>query len=137
MTRIRSLHHAFSVALVTSLTLCAACASRPQAKPAAEKPTNTPAAAPPPSAPSAPEAAPEQAQPTPPPSAAKPKTKPPANAKPRIIHPLGDAQDCMEMYGFCTPPPERLCTSSAFVLSCGETGQLPTPSHEWLRCVCP
>jgi hypothetical protein len=81
-------------------------------------------------APVAPTVAPE-----PPPSAAK--TTPPAGAKLRTIHPQGDATDCIEMYGTCTPPPDRLCTSSAFVLSCGETGQLPTGQREWLRCVCP
>ena len=57
-------------------------------------------------------------------------------AKVRTIHPSGDAKDCIEMYGTCTPPPDRLCTSSAFVLSCGESGQLPE-SKEMLRCVCP
>ena len=59
-----------------------------------------------------------------------------AERKTRTIHPTTDSKDCIEMYGSCTPPPDRLCTSSAFVLSCGETGQLPS-SKEWLRCECP
>ena len=70
------------------------------------------------------------------PSAAASK-QPPAGTKVRAIHPHSGNQDCMEMYGFCTPPPDQLCTSSAFVLSCGETGQLPGGSREWLRCICP
>ena len=55
----------------------------------------------------------------------------------RVIHPTADAKDCIEMYGTCTEPPERLCTTSAFVLSCGERGQLPAGNREWLRCDCP
>lgn len=40
------------------------------------------------------------------------------------------------MYGHCSEPPDELCTSSAFVLGCGESGQLPS-TKEWLSCVCP
>jgi hypothetical protein len=63
-------------------------------------------------------------------------TKPPAAAKHEIIHPQAGQTDCTEMYGTCTPPPDRICTSTAFVLSCNETGQRPN-TNTWLKCVCP
>jgi hypothetical protein len=62
----------------------------------------------------------------------------PAQARPRsrTLHPAPGSQDCMEMYGSCTEPPERLCTSSALVLACGESAELPS-TGEQLLCACP
>jgi hypothetical protein len=54
----------------------------------------------------------------------------------RIIHPTQGRSDCMEMYGSCSPPPDPLCTSSAFVLECGQKERHPS-GREWLQCVCP
>jgi len=54
----------------------------------------------------------------------------------RTIHPQPGSSDCIEMYGSCTPPPDPLCTSNAFVLACGESGQLPS-SGERIVCACP
>jgi hypothetical protein len=54
----------------------------------------------------------------------------------RDIHPNPGSTGCLEMYGTCTPPPDQLCTSSAFYLDCGKIGQLPS-NGEMLRCVCP
>jgi len=54
----------------------------------------------------------------------------------RTIHPASGSEECVEMYGTCTPPPDPLCTSNAFVLPCGESGELPS-NGERLSCVCP
>lgn len=54
----------------------------------------------------------------------------------RTIHPAAGSKECVEMYGTCTPPPDPLCTSNAFVLACGESGELPS-TGERLACVCP
>jgi hypothetical protein len=54
----------------------------------------------------------------------------------RTIHPAAGSEECVEMYGSCTPPPDPLCTSNAFVLACGESGELPS-SGERLTCACP
>jgi hypothetical protein len=54
---------------------------------------------------------------------------------PREIHLNPGNTGCIEMYGTCTPPPDQLCTSSAFYLDCNKTGQLPS-TGEWLHCVC-
>jgi|GEM_PF-5317433 len=55
----------------------------------------------------------------------------------RTIHPAsGGEKECVEMYGSCTPPPDPLCTSNAFVLACGESGELPS-TGERLSCTCP
>jgi hypothetical protein len=77
-------------------------------------------------------------------SAAKPSELRGAQASPervraraRTIHPLnGGDKECTEMYGTCTPPPDRLCTSSALVLGCGESAELPS-TGERLTCACP
>lgn len=54
----------------------------------------------------------------------------------QTIHPPPGQTDCVEMYGTCTPEPNRICTSTAFVLSCNETGQRPN-SNTKLKCACP
>lgn len=54
----------------------------------------------------------------------------------RTIHPAAGSEECVEMYGTCTPPPDPLCTSNAFVLACGESGELPS-TGERLSCACP
>lgn len=54
----------------------------------------------------------------------------------RTIHPQPGSSDCIEMYGSCTPPPDPLCTSNAFVLACGESGDLPS-NGERIVCACP
>jgi hypothetical protein len=54
----------------------------------------------------------------------------------REIHPTPGNTGCLEMYGTCTPPPDQICTSSAFYLDCNAKGQLPS-NGEWLRCICP
>jgi hypothetical protein len=59
-----------------------------------------------------------------------------AHAEQRTIHPQPGNSDCIEMYGSCTPPPDQLCTSNAFVLACGERGELPS-NGELIACVCP
>jgi hypothetical protein len=59
-----------------------------------------------------------------------------ARAKVETIHPQAGQRDCTEMYGSCTDPPDRICTSTALVVGCGETAQRPN-SHVWLKCVCP
>ena len=61
-----------------------------------------------------------------------------ASAAPRArtIHPASGSEECVEMYGTCTAPPDPLCTSHAFVLACGESGVLPS-SGERLSCACP
>ena len=59
-----------------------------------------------------------------------------AEHKQRTIHPQPGNSDCIEMYGSCTPPPDQLCTSNAFVLACGESGELPS-NAERIVCVCP
>lgn len=67
-----------------------------------------------------------------PPLAAKPKR----GAKTRDIHPQSGAAGCVEMYGTCTPPPEKLCTTSALYVDCGKQAQVPS-STDWVNCVCP
>lgn len=62
--------------------------------------------------------------------------RPAPGARMRSIHPNAGGSQCVEMYGSCAPGVDVLCTSNAFVLACGETGQLPS-SGEWLMCVCP
>jgi hypothetical protein len=71
-----------------------------------------------------------------------PTTAAPAVAKkskgaksPREIQLSPGNTGCVEMYGTCTPPPDQLCTTSAFYLDCNKTGQLPS-TGEWLRCIC-
>jgi hypothetical protein len=54
----------------------------------------------------------------------------------REVHPQPGQDGCIEMYGSCTPGPDRICTSEMYYLDCGERGQLPATS-EPLRCVCP
>jgi hypothetical protein len=54
----------------------------------------------------------------------------------RIVHPQPGKADCIEMYGSCSDGADRVCSSGAFVLSCGEKGRHPV-SHEWVRCSCP
>ncbi|HET8938343.1 MAG TPA: hypothetical protein VFN67_33090 [Polyangiales bacterium] len=54
----------------------------------------------------------------------------------RTIHPTSGGNECVEMYGSCTEPPDQLCTSNALALQCGEHGQLPS-TGEQLTCVCP
>jgi hypothetical protein len=74
-----------------------------------------------------------------PPGATLERPGTPAQAKTRgkvrQIAPLEGSTGCVEMFGSCTPPPERLCTSSAFYLDCGERGTLPS-TGEMLHCVC-
>ena len=60
----------------------------------------------------------------------------PTPPKPRTIHATAGSNECLEMYGSCTEPPDQLCTSNALVLQCGERGQLPS-TGEQLTCVCP
>jgi hypothetical protein len=56
----------------------------------------------------------------------------------RTIHPLAGGEDCIEMYSACTETPKRTqCTSAPFNLRCGETGRVPVPDGERLRCECP
>jgi hypothetical protein len=74
-------------------------------------------------------AAPQQRNPT-------TVSEPAAQAPAREIHPQPDQHDCVQMYGSCTPLPDRVCTSQAFVVECGKTGRSPT-THEALTCVCP
>lgn len=62
------------------------------------------------------------------------QTKQAASA--RTIHPASGSEECIEMYGTCTPPPDPLCTSNALVLQCGESAELPS-SGERLTCACP
>jgi hypothetical protein len=61
-----------------------------------------------------------------------------ASAAPRArtIHPASGSDECVEMYGTCTPPPDPLCTSNALVLKCGESAELPS-NGERLSCACP
>jgi hypothetical protein len=66
---------------------------------------------------------------------AGPKRKHPGR-RVREIHPQRGRDGCLEMYGSCTPGPDRVCTSEAYYLDCGERGQLPV-TGEPLRCVCP
>ena len=54
----------------------------------------------------------------------------------RTIHPQPGSNDCVEMYGSCTELPDQLCTSNAFALACGESGELPS-NAERIVCVCP
>ena len=54
----------------------------------------------------------------------------------RTVHPQPGSSDCIQMYGSCTPPPNPLCTSNAFVLTCGESGELPS-NGEPIVCMCP
>jgi hypothetical protein len=77
-----------------------------------------------------------------PPATVQPAIAPPASAKksrsaknPREIHLNPGNPGCIEMYGTCTPPPDQLCTTSAFYLDCNKTGQLPS-TGEWLHCSC-
>jgi hypothetical protein len=65
----------------------------------------------------------------------RPTKKPEGKADVQTIHPQPGQTDCVEMYGTCTPPPDRICTSTAFVLSCNETGQRPN-TNTWLKCIC-
>lgn len=53
----------------------------------------------------------------------------------RTIRPHQGASGCVEMYGTCTPPPERLCTTTALHVDCGQRGQVPS-SGEWVECLC-
>ena len=91
----------------------------------------------------APKAAPAHPQPDAPESAAAaPAVAPdaPQGSKPaatvREIHPAEGSAGCVEMYGTCTPPPDRLCTSSALYVDCGKRVQVPG-SGDWVNCVCP
>jgi hypothetical protein len=54
----------------------------------------------------------------------------------RDIHPQRGQTGCVEMYGTCTDGPDRICTTEAYALDCGERGKLPA-TGEPLRCVCP
>ncbi|HKU43615.1 MAG TPA: hypothetical protein VJR89_35875 [Polyangiales bacterium] len=53
----------------------------------------------------------------------------------REIHRTEGSTGCVEMYGTCTPPPDRLCTSSALYVDCGQRAQVPS-SGEWVHCSC-
>ncbi len=64
----------------------------------------------------------------------KKKSKAPKGT--REIHPTPGNTGCLEQYGTCTPPPDQLCTTSAFYLDCNAKGQLPS-NGEWLHCICP
>lgn len=93
-----------------------------------------------PDAPQSPTAAAPQIQDKPATPLADPaKDKPPATAKPapraRVIRPTTGSEGCVEMYGTCTPPPDRLCTSTALHVDCGQRSQVPS-SGEWVQCVC-
>ena len=112
----------------------AAVASEANARPAhapAALPTANKAPAPVPQA-SAP-AAPAPAAPA---SSAPAPTAPARKPRVRTLHPQPGASECVEMYGSCTPEPDSVCTTEAFVLACDERGKHPK-SGAALRCLCP
>lgn len=104
----------------------------PPSEPNVQASAATPAAQVPSTAPAATTAETVRAEPS------KDVSDKPAQAKPRAreLHPQPDQTDCVEMYGSCTPLPDRVCTSQAFVLECGKSGRVPG-SRELLTCVCP
>jgi outer membrane biosynthesis protein TonB len=104
--------------------------AEPEPTPPSVEPVPSTTAAPEPT-PTAPSAA-EPKQPAGPASAVAPTRK----TAIRTLHPQPGASECVEMYGSCTRGPNRVCTTEAFVLACGEAGKHPK-TRAPLRCACP
>lgn len=140
--RVCAVHRFAAVAHVLGALLVTACHGSAGSPAAPASPTTEPASAPAERALASPAAAAEptpRAEPSAVPAEPIAPIAPQLNqvpAKTRVIRRTADTGGCVEMYGTCTPPPEKLCTSSAFYLDCGQRGQLPN-SGEWLQCECP